>query len=364
MSMVPVNKPSVVAQSMEQPDKLQSALHSPDNIAAGSLAIGLSLLMAAQAGWLMIGLAIPLFFLIRPAIIGLRRGRNWVLAIPYLWLLIFFLAPFLIVLKISFAEMAEAIPPYTSIIEVVDQSFRINLNLGNYHQRVFNTEDDLYAYSYINSMRIAAISTLIALFIAYPMAYAIAKAPPERRNILLMLVILPFWTSFLIRVYAWISIIEDGGALNSLLIAIGLIEEPLIILNTDLAVYIGLVYCYLPFMILPLYATLERLDGTLLEAAMDLGCKPFSAFLAITLPLSMPGVIAGSMLMFIPAVGEVVIPALLGGPDTLMIGRVLWDEYFSSRDWPSASAVAVAIMVLLVVPIILFQRYQARETGQ
>ena len=204
---------------------------------------------------------------------------------------------------------------------------------------------------------------MACLAIGYPMAYAIARANPAWRNVFLMLVILPFWTSFLLRVYAWIGILKNNGVINNLLLGLGIIDDPIVMMQTDFAVYVGIVYSYLPFMILPLYANLERLDLSLLEAAADLGCRPFRTFLTVTLPLSVPGIIAGCMLVFIPAVGEFVIPALLGGPDTLMIGRVLWDEFFSNRDWPVASAVAIAVLLLLVVPIMIFQYFQARDTG-
>lgn len=286
-------------------------------------------------------------------------GRSSVIAIPFLWLFLFFLIPFIIVLKISLAEYATAIPPYTDLLEWgEDAMVSIKLNFGNFQ---FLLEDDLYWSAYLSSARIALISTLWCLLLGYPMAYAIARASRTNRNILLMLVILPFWTSFLLRVYAWIGILKNNGLINNILMGLGLVDEPIVMMQTDFAVYIGIVYTYLPFMILPLYANLEKLDGTLLEAASDLGCKPFKAFLLITLPLSLPGIIAGSMLVFIPAVGEFVIPSLLGGPDTLMIGRVLWDEFFNNRDWPIASAVAIAMLVFLVVPIMLFQHYQNRS---
>lgn len=286
-------------------------------------------------------------------------GRHAVIAIPLLWLLMFFLVPFVIVLKISFAEYATAIPPYTDLIQWGDDALvTLKLNLGNY---LFLLEDELYLSAYLNSAKIALISTVFCLLIGYPMAYAIARAQESNRNILLMLVILPFWTSFLLRVYAWMGILKNNGVINNVLMALGIIDEPIVMMQTDFAVYLGIVYSYLPFMILPLYANLEKLDGALLEAAGDLGCKPFKAFLLITLPLSLPGIVAGSMLVFIPAVGEFVIPSLLGGPETLMIGRVLWDEFFNNRDWPIASAVAIAMLVFLVVPIMIFQRYQNRQ---
>jgi putrescine transport system permease protein len=238
---------------------------------------------------------------------------------------------------------------------------QVRLNLANYR---FLAEDPLYLGAYLSSLRVAAVSTLLCLVIGYPMAYAIARASPRWRGALLLLIILPFWTSFLIRVYAWIGLLKGNGPVNNLLLGIGLIDEPLALLHTDFAVYLGIVYSYLPFMVLPLYATLVRHDPALLEAAADLGCHPFRAFLSITLPLSLPGVVAGSMLVFIPAVGEFVIPDLLGGPDTLMIGKVLWGEFFSNRDWPLASAVAVAMLVLLVIPVVLFQRAQERQAAE
>lgn len=288
-------------------------------------------------------------------------GRGAVIAIPYIWLLLFFAVPFAFVLKISFSEALIARPPYAPLLQWGEEAYlTIQMNFGNF---LFLLEDDLYWIAYLNSSKIALISTLFCLLLGYPMAYGMARARPATRNLLLMLVILPFWTSFLLRVYAWIGILKNNGPINNLLIALGVIDEPLVMMQTDFAVYIGIVYSYLPFMILPLYANLERLDMTLLEAAADLGCRPFKAFLSITLPLSLPGIVAGSMLVFIPAVGEFIIPALLGGPDTLMIGRVLWDEFFANRDWPVASAVAIAVLILLVVPIMIFQRFQARETG-
>lgn len=288
-------------------------------------------------------------------------GRGAVIAIPYIWLLLFFAVPFAFVLKISFSEALIARPPYAPLLQWGEDAYlNIKMNFGNF---LFLLEDDLYWIAYLNSAKIALISTLFCLLLGYPMAYGMARARPATRNLLLMLVILPFWTSFLLRVYAWIGILKNNGPINNLLIALGVIDEPLVMMQTDFAVYIGIVYSYLPFMILPLYANLERLDMTLLEAAADLGCRPFKAFLSITLPLSLPGIVAGSMLVFIPAVGEFIIPTLLGGPDTLMIGRVLWDEFFSNRDWPVASAVAIAVLILLVVPIMIFQRFQARESG-
>ncbi len=286
-------------------------------------------------------------------------GRGLTIAVPYIWLLLFFLLPFTIVFKISFSEILIARPPYAPLFEYVDDFYlRLTINLENYR---LLWEDSLYWRAYLNSIKIAGISTLLALLIGYPVAYAMARAPRQWRAALLMLVILPFWTSFLIRVYAWIGILKKEGFLNMLLFKLGLIEQPLHILNTDTAVYIGIVYSYLPFMLLPLYANLEKMDHTLLEAAADLGCRPFKAFWQITVPLSMPGIIAGSFLVFIPAIGEFVIPDLLGGSSTLMIGKTLWTEFFNNRDWPLSSAVAVVLLLILVVPIMIFQRQQEKS---
>jgi putrescine transport system permease protein len=274
-------------------------------------------------------------------------GRGAVVLVPYAWLLLFFAIPFVIVLKISLADQVIAQPPYTALVQWTEDTYlQIKLNLGNY---LFLVQDALYWKAYLNSVKIAFISALICLVIGYPMAYAMARAEESWRNVLLMLVVLPFWTSFLLRVYAWIGILNNTGLINNWLIAAGLIDEPITMIRTNFAVYIGIVYSYLPFMILPLYSTLEKLDNTLLEAAADLGCKPFKAFLTITLPLSMPGVVAGFSLVFIPALGEFVIPDLLGGKDSLMIGHVLWDEFFANRAWPVASAVAIAMLTLVLL---------------
>ncbi|WP_026870427.1 ABC transporter permease subunit [Inquilinus limosus] len=291
--------------------------------------------------------------------LGGRLGRTLVVAVPYVWLFLFFLIPFVIVLKIAFADKVIGMPPYTALLDWVDEThLGVTLSLGNFQ---FLLDDPLYVTAYLSSLKIAAISTVLSLLVGYPMAYAIARSSQQWRVPLLMLVILPFWTSFLIRVYAWIGILQSQGLLNNLLLWLGIIDQPLEILHTDVAVYIGIVYSYLPFMILPLYATLEKLDVTLLEAAEDLGCRPWKAFLVITLPLSMPGIIAGSLLVFIPAVGEYVIPELLGGIDTLMIGKVLSNEFFQNTDWPVASAVAIVLLLVLVIPIMVFQYVQAKQ---
>jgi len=288
----------------------------------------------------------------------LPQARWALVGVPYLWLLVFFAIPFLIVLKISFSRLAIAMPPYTPVLEYVDNALSLKLNLGNY---IGLFTDSQYIQAYLSSIKIAGISTLLCLLIGYPMAYVIARLPPSTRNIAMMLVILPSWTSFLIRVYAWIGILKPNGLLNDALMALRLIDTPLQISNTPTAAYIGIVYCYLPFMVLPLYANLVKHDQRLLQAAYDLGARPWKAFLRITLPLSRAGVIAGCMLVMIPAVGEFVIPELLGGPDTLMIGRVLWNEFFNNRDWPTASAVAIVMLGLLLVPILVFNRVQQRQ---
>lgn len=285
-------------------------------------------------------------------------GRGLVIAIPTLWLLLFFFIPFLVVAKVSLSEAAIARPPYLPLWEWEDGLLNIRFNLGNY---LFLLDDPLYFSAYLESVKIAAISTIVTLLIGYPMAYLIARSSPDKRNILLILVILPFWTSFLLRVYAWIGFLKSNGIINNILLMIGVIDEPLIMLQSDFAVYVGIVYTYLPFMILPLFANLVKLDSSYLEASADLGARPITTFLTVTLPLSTSGIIAGCMLVFIPAVGEFVIPALLGGPDTLMIGRVLWDEFFSNRDWPIASAMAIIMLVVLVIPIMLLRKAQAAE---
>lgn len=288
-----------------------------------------------------------------------------VIAIPYLWLLFFFLVPFFIVFKISLSQTAIAMPPYEPVVSGVSDLFS-KLGEFSFDNYVWLTDDPLYYRAYLRSLVIAGVSTILTLLVGYPLAYAMARAPATLRPTLLMLVILPFWTSFLIRVYAWIGILKPEGLLNQFLMSLNLIDSPLIILNTDWAIYIGIVYSYLPFMVLPLYASLEKMDYTLIEAANDLGCPPLRAFWKITFPLSLPGVIAGCLLVFIPAVGEFVIPDLLGGSQTLMIGKTLWNEFFANRDWPVSSAVAIILLLLLVAPIMLFQHYQAKaqEAGR
>ena len=286
--------------------------------------------------------------------------RYFLIAIPYLWLLALFLVPFLIVFKISLSDAAIARPPYIPQFSW-DEGIGAFLSLLDFENYIWLTEDALYWKAYLSSLRIAVVSTILTLIVGYPMAYAMSRAPEEWRATLMMLVILPFWTSFLIRVYAWMGILSQEGFLNQFLLWTGIISDPLTILNTNTAVYIGIVYTYLPFMILPIYSALDRLDGSLIEAAEDLGCSRLQAFWLVTFPLSRNGVIAGSFLVFIPALGEFVIPSLLGGSSTLMIGKVLWEEFFSNRDWPVASAVAIVLLLILVVPIVLFQRNQQKQ---
>ncbi|OYW56429.1 MAG: putrescine/spermidine ABC transporter permease [Hyphomicrobium sp. 32-62-53] len=295
--------------------------------------------------------------------------RKWmVIAAPYVWLLLFFLIPFFIVFKISLSESEISIPPYTPVFSLSEGWESISTKLGqlDFEKYAFIFSDELYTSSYWSSLKIAAVATFLTLLIAYPLAYGMARAPKEWQPTLMMFVILPFWTSFLIRVYAWIGILKNEGLLNAFLLHIGAISEPLQIMNTTTAVYIGIVYSYLPFMVLPLYASLEKIDGRLLEAAEDLGSPPWKAFWQVTFPLSIPGIVAGCFLVFIPATGEFVIPDLLGGSETLMIGKTLWSEFFNNRDWPVASAVAVLLLLVLIVPIVAFQwaQQRAREAGR
>ena len=282
--------------------------------------------------------------------------RYLIVGVPWLWLGLFFVLPFLFLLKISLSEAQLAQPPFLNMLRGDDEGLlTIVLNFANY---LLLWEDSLYGSALLGSLKVATISTLLCLLIGYPMAYGIARAQDKWRMPLLMLIILPFWTSFLIRVYAWMGILKNNGLLNNFLMWLGVIDQPLEILYTPTAVYIGMVYSYLPFLILPLYATLVRLDHTLLEAAADLGCKPIRQFFSVTLPLSMPGVIAGSMLVFIPVMGEFVIPDLLGGPDTLMIGKLLWTEFFSNKDWPLASALACVLLAALILPFALLRYFE------
>ncbi len=287
--------------------------------------------------------------------------RNAMIAIPFFWLLVFFLAPFLIVLKISFAESLIASPPFSSLLEILDNGTLImRLAYENYSCL---WEDPLYVRTYLNSIRISTISTVLCLLIGYPMAYAIVRSPSTTRFVLLMLIILPFWSSFLLRVYAWMGLLADQGTINNILIWLGLIDRPLRLMYSELAVHIGIVYSYLPFMILPLYANMEKLDNSLIEASADLGARPIMTFLTVTLPLTVPGMVAGSLLVFIPATGEFVIPDLLGGGNVLMIGRVLYNEFNANHDWPVASAVAIILLLVLVIPMMIYQHIQSKQAG-
>jgi putrescine transport system permease protein len=290
---------------------------------------------------------------------GRRRWLRRALLTPYAWLLLFFLAPFVIILKISVADPLIALPPFTPLFDWSAAGLnKIQVTFDNY---LFLFEDNFYATIYLSSIKIAAISTVLCLLLGYPMAYFIARQRPARRNLLLLAVILPFWISFLLRVYAWVGLLNNRGVINNALMALGIIDQPLPLVYNDFAVYLGIVYSYLPFMILPLYANLERLNLDLHDAAADLGARRWQVFVDVTLPLSMPGIVAGCLLVFIPASGEFIIPALLGGADTLMIGRVLWDEFFINRDWPVASAVSVVLLLILVLPMMWFQRLESRQ---
>ncbi|MGR6431977.1 ABC transporter permease subunit [Rhizobium sp. PAMB 3182] len=298
--------------------------------------------------------------------IGSAIFNRLVIAIPYTWLVVLFLVPFFIVFKISLSTSEIAMPPYSPTFSFADtfETLRQKLSELSLDNYIWLSQDSLYYKSYLSSLTIAFFSTCLTLAVGYPIAYGMAQAPRTVRPTLLMLVILPFWTSFLIRVYAWMAILKPEGLLNQLLMGIGVIHEPLVILNTDTAVYIGIVYSYLPFMVLPLYAALEKMDDTLIEAAEDLGCTRLTAFWKITFPLSLPGVFAGCLLVFIPAVGEFVIPDLLGGSQTLMIGKTLWTEFNNNRDWPLSSAVATILLLLLVIPIVLFQNAQTKAESR
>ncbi len=293
-------------------------------------------------------------------IAGTESGRDtlwqrFTVAIPYIWLIIFFLAPFAIILKISTADPIIGQPPFTPVF---DDDGALLATLDSFK---FLLTDKLYGITYLRSVIMAGSATILCLLLGFPMAYGIARSGSAARSIVLLLVILPFWISFLLRVYAWMGLLNNYGVINNFLMWLGVIDQPIPIMYTDVAIYIGLVYSYLPFMILPLYATLERMDLDLVDAALDLGAKPSQAFRDITWPLARPGVIAGCLLVFIPAMGEYVIPYLLGGPDSLLIGRVLFDEFFVNRDWPLASSVAIVLLMILVVPIVLLQRSQAKS---
>ena len=286
---------------------------------------------------------------------GDTTWRRMTVAIPYLWLFVFFLLPFVIILKISLADPVIAQPPFTPMF---DTGGRLSITLDNF---LFLLTDKLYAITYLKSVLMAAAATILCLTLGFPMAYGIARSSASVRSLLLLLIVLPFWISFLLRVYAWMGLLNNYGAINNTLMWLGVIDQPLQLMYTDFAIFIGLTYSYLPFMVLPLYATLERLDFDLIEAAQDLGASRTRAFWDVTWPLARAGVIAGCMLVFIPAMGEYVIPYLLGGPESLLIGRVLFDEFFVNRDWPLASSVAIVLLLLMVVPLVFMQRNQAPE---
>lgn len=288
----------------------------------------------------------------------LFANRFWVIAPPYVWMLVFFALPFAFILKISFAESLIAMPPYSDIWSWADGGLQW---IGSFNNYLFLLEDDLYYTAYFNSVRLALVATLICLVVAYPMAYAISRLDEPYRSLFLLLVILPSWTSFLIRIYAWIGLLKNNGLINHGLMSLGLIDEPIVMLHSDFAIYLGIVYGYLPFMILPIYTNLVKLDHSLVEAGYDLGARPWKVFVSIILPLSISGVVAGCFLVFIPAVGEFIIPDLLGGPDTLMIGKVLWQEFFVNRDWPVASAIAVVMLSFLIIPIYFYRRVEMQR---
>ncbi|MAM20387.1 MAG: putrescine ABC transporter permease PotH [Acidiferrobacteraceae bacterium] len=285
-----------------------------------------------------------------------------IIAVPFYWLLIFFLAPFVIVFKISVAESLIASPPFSPLFDIAQNgALSVHLVFDNY---AYLWEDSLYVNTYVNSVRISTISTVLCLLLGYPIAYAIVRSAPTTRFVLLMLIILPFWTSFLLRIYAWMGLLADQGTINNILIYLGLINRPIRLMYSEFAVHIGIIYSYLPFMILPLYANMEKLDHTIHEAAADLGARPFTTFFTVTLPLTTPGIMAGSLLVFIPATGEFVIPDLLGGGNVLMIGRVLYNEFNANHDWPVASAVAIVLLLVLVIPMMLYQHIQSKQTTE
>jgi putrescine transport system permease protein len=303
----------------------------------------------------------PIPALLMARVRTLLFNRRVLFGIPFVWLMLFFLLPFALILKISLTSSVMAIPPYEPVFRFAENTLSVVVNFGNY---LFLMSDSLYVAAYWGSLKTAFLATVCCLLLGYPMAYAMARMPKHWQLVMLLMIMLPTWTSFLIRVYAWMGILGNQGLLNSLLLWLGVINEPLKMLNTNFAVILGITYAYLPFMVLPIYTNLVKLDTRLLEAASDLGCRSLTTFWSITLPLSKAGILAGSMLVFIPAVGEFVIPELLGGPDTLMIGKVLWEEFFNNRDWPVASSLAVVMLVMLLVPIVLFHRFQSREMSK
>jgi len=302
----------------------------------------------------------------------LRPGRRWVIGVPFVWLLIFFVVPFLILLRISVTDMGNGVDPFAPVILAIEGSLHISLKYQNYlsifeqanDQGVMTVGETIYMLAYLTSVKFALWTTILCLFIGYPFAYFIARARKSIQPALLMLVMLPFWTSFLLRVYAWKGILADQGVLNNFLIWLGVIQEPIQMLYTDVSMLVGMTYVYCPFMILPLYAILVKMDFRLLEAAHDLGASPWNAFWLITVPLSKAGIIAGSMLVFIPCLGEFVIPSLLGGAENIMIGRVVWDEMFSSNNWPRAAALAVVMILFILVPMAVYAHYSAERDTQ
>lgn len=300
----------------------------------------------------------------RKVIKAVQHENTWrdyaLIFVPYLWMILFFLLPFLIIFKISLSVSEIAIPPYSPLVTFVDGAMQIILHLENY-TFIFTDPDGTYIRSYLMSIKVAAISTVLCLLIGYPIAWALATAKPALRNVMFMLVIMPSWTSLVVRIYAWMTIMKKDGLINDCLMALGIIDAPIQMLQTDFAVYVGIVYCYLPYMVLPLFSALMKVDYSLIEAAYDLGCRPVKTFFNTLVPQTKSGIIAGSMLVFIPALGEYVIPELLGGKGSILIGRILWQEFFNNRDWPLACAVAITMLMILVIPIVLFYKVERRE---
>ncbi len=300
----------------------------------------------------------------RKVVKAVQHENTWrdyaLIFVPYLWMILFFLLPFLIIFKISLSVSEIAIPPYSPLVTFVDGAMQIILHLENY-TFIFTDPDGTYIRSYLMSLKVAAISTVLCLLIGYPIAWALATAKPALRNVMFMLVIMPSWTSLVVRIYAWMTIMKKDGLINDCLMALGIIDAPIQMLQTDFAVYVGIVYCYLPYMVLPLFSALMKVDYSLIEAAYDLGCRPVKTFFNTLVPQTKSGIIAGSMLVFIPALGEYVIPELLGGKGSILIGRILWQEFFNNRDWPLACAVAITMLMILVIPIVLFYKVERRE---
>ncbi len=300
----------------------------------------------------------------RQALAPQQHQNTWrdyaLIFLPYVWMIIFFLLPFLIIFKISLSVTEIAIPPYSPLVTFEEGAMQIILHLENY-TNIFTDPDGTYIRSYLKSLQVAAFSTLFCLIIGYPIAWALASSKPAMRNVLFMLVIMPSWTSFVVRIYAWMTLMKRDGLINDILMVLGIIDEPIQMLQTDFAVYVGIVYCYLPYMVLPLFSALMKVDYSLIEAAYDLGCRPVKTFFSTLVPQTKSGIVAGSMLVFIPALGEYVIPELLGGKSSILIGRILWQEFFNNRDWPLASAVAITMLVILVIPIMIFYKMERRE---